>query len=265
MWRKRSLSCATAVTSKIGGLFREHSRSQQFRLASAQLVCGACHPAALLKCGVAAGTDRDKHYATMTVRLFVLGLLSRSPMHGYQIRKALDESRASVWAEVLSGSIYHALAALQREGMVALRDVENIGERTRTVYKITPAGRVQLKKLAAEAWGTPPDPYPTRLYSALAFIDVLTPEIRRTKVALARVRLDEEIADWEEALRSQEGLSATMRLAFENARAHLMLDRKLLVEVASLDGGATSPAKAARGLSRSKSAPAPAKRAKPRA
>lgn len=164
-------------------------------------------------------------------------------MHGYQIRKALEETRASVWAEVLSGSIYHALAALQREGMVALRDVENIGERTRTVYKITPAGRAQLKKLAAEAWGTPPDPYPTRLYSALAFSDVLSSEQRRTKVSLARIRLDEEIADWEEALRSGEGLSPTMRLAFENARAHLALDRKLLGEVAALEGGSSAKEK----------------------
>lgn len=34
---------------------------------------------------------------------------AKPPMHGYEIQKALEGSRADVWADVLPGFIYHAL------------------------------------------------------------------------------------------------------------------------------------------------------------
>lgn len=175
----------------------------------------------------------------MNVRLFVLGLLARHPMHGYQIRKTLEQSRTSAWAEVLPGSIYHALAKMEREGLVEPRPGEPAGERNRTVYRITRSGRAELRRLAEEAWGGAPNPYPTRLYSALAFMDVLPGELRRAKLAAARARIEGEIADWGRAIESKSPeMPAAARLALENARAHLELDRKLLCDLEALEEGA---------------------------
>lgn len=171
----------------------------------------------------------------MNVRLFVLGLLAQEPMHGYQIRKTLEQSRASVWAEVLPGSIYHALATLEREALVEPREAEPTGERNKVVYRITRAGRAELRRLADAAWDGAPNPFPTRLYSALAFMDVLPPERRAAKIAAALARVEQEIAEWSRTIADKSSsLSPSARLALVNARAHLELDRKLLRDLAEL-------------------------------
>ncbi|MCA9688908.1 MAG: helix-turn-helix transcriptional regulator [Myxococcales bacterium] len=173
----------------------------------------------------------------MNVRLFVLGLLREGPQHGYQLRRALEQSRASVWAEVLPGSIYHALRTLERDGFITLQGVEADGDRQRSIYALSRAGEVELRRLAEEAWDAAPNPYPTRLYAALAFSHLLSAATRAEKIAGARARLDAEIKSWEAALRRKgPHLSATTRLSFSNAIKHLRLDRALLDAIAAEAG-----------------------------
>lgn len=77
----------------------------------------------------------------MSTRLMVLGLLHAAPMHGYDIRKRLDIIHAEAWADVLPGSIYHALKQMEKEGLLAVEATERSGNRLRAVYALTDAGR----------------------------------------------------------------------------------------------------------------------------
>jgi DNA-binding PadR family transcriptional regulator len=168
----------------------------------------------------------------VNARLFVLGMLAREPMHGYQIRKALAESRTDTWAEVLPGSIYHALAAMEREGLVAVQQVESIGERSRSIYRITRTGRGALRRLAKAAWAGPPNPFPTRLYSAISFMSILSRAERVAALASAQERIEVEIADWGRAIEVKSAtLAPSAMLAMQNATAHLQLDRELLMRL----------------------------------
>ena len=165
----------------------------------------------------------------MNARLFVLGMLAREPMHGYQIRKALADSRTDTWAEVLAGSIYHALAAMEREGMVAVQQVESTGARSRSVYRITRTGRAELRRLAKAAWDGAPNPFPTSLYSAISFMQILSRAERTAALASALERTEREIANWNRAIDVKSAtLAPSAMLAMRNAKAHLELDRELL-------------------------------------
>ena len=172
----------------------------------------------------------------MNARLFVLGMLAQEPMHGYQIRKALVDSRTDTWAEVLAGSIYHALAAMEREGMVAVQQVESTGARSRSVYRVTRTGRAELRRLAKAAWAGPPNPFPTRLYSAISFMKILSRAERMAALASALERIEREIANWGQAIEVKSAnLAPSAMLAMRNARGHLELDRELLKQLQECD------------------------------
>src|SRR5690606_29190827 len=81
------------------------------------------------------------------VRLWVLGLLMKRPLHGYEIRRYLELTRSDQWAGILSGSIYHAITRLEGEGFIQQTALERAGNRTRAVYAITPAGREEFRRL----------------------------------------------------------------------------------------------------------------------
>ncbi|MGA9526392.1 MAG: PadR family transcriptional regulator [Myxococcaceae bacterium] len=173
----------------------------------------------------------------MNTRLLVLGLLSRGPMHGYDIQKTLEVSRADMWADVLPGSIYHALKTLAAEGMVEVKATQATGHRTRAIHAITPAGRSELKRLLREAWRRTPRPYPVRFYLAIAFFDELPAE----ELVDAIVRLKEEVRrEWSlwdvaevEKARGRE-FPEQVRIAFGNAREHLEVDLRLLESLRTL-------------------------------
>lgn len=170
----------------------------------------------------------------MDTRLMVLGLLSRAPMHGYDIQRALEQSRADVWADILPGSIYHALKKMVAEGLLEVKATEQTGHRTRAIHAITPAGRAELKRLLREAWRTPPRPFPVTLYAAVAFFDVLPREEVREALEALCERVEAEIAQWRRGEQAKGALPAHLRLAFANARAHLEADLKLLKELRRL-------------------------------
>jgi len=84
----------------------------------------------------------------MDVKTLCLGVLSMGERSGYEIKKTLEENfhhffRASY------GSIYPALAELERAGHVAGEAVEQEGRPAKRVYAITRAGRCSLAVLLA--------------------------------------------------------------------------------------------------------------------
>jgi DNA-binding PadR family transcriptional regulator/ADP-ribose pyrophosphatase YjhB (NUDIX family) len=89
----------------------------------------------------------------MLTRLLILWLLSESPMHGYRIKRTLDDEAMRFWFSVDYGSVYAVLRTLEREGLVRQDAVEQEGARPpRRRYEITTAGREALADLLREAW-----------------------------------------------------------------------------------------------------------------
>ncbi|WP_235689849.1 PadR family transcriptional regulator [Clostridioides difficile] len=52
------------------------------------------------------------------IRTLILYYLNIKPTHGYEIQKFLQVSGADRWTKIQSGSIYYALAKLEKDGGV---------------------------------------------------------------------------------------------------------------------------------------------------
>jgi DNA-binding PadR family transcriptional regulator len=147
----------------------------------------------------------------------ILGLLMDRDHHGYEIRSQL-RNRLGVWANVSFGSIYPALARLERDGCVAavtaseprlgslstgslsgeraslrsLRTAPGIGRRGRKVYRITDRGREEFVTLLANP-ATLDDAKNFSLRMALA--KYLTPSLRVGLLERRRADLVERLAE----------------------------------------------------------------------
>lgn len=109
------------------------------------------------------------------LELAILGLLAESPVHGYELKKKI-ETLVGSWSGASFGSLYPALARLEREGFVesSPRDSSNsavpmtgalTGElqvwkskltrrgRQRRVYRLTPQGRGRMVEMLRTSSG----------------------------------------------------------------------------------------------------------------
>ncbi|TDE90883.1 PadR family transcriptional regulator [Occultella glacieicola] len=93
----------------------------------------------------------------MSMKHAVLGLLDLSPLTGYDLKKAFDESVNHFWSGD-QAQIYRTLTALVDTGLAEVEVVPQDGRPSRRVHRITAAGREELERwLRAE-----PDPAPAR-------------------------------------------------------------------------------------------------------
>jgi DNA-binding PadR family transcriptional regulator len=90
----------------------------------------------------------------------ILGFLDYQPMSGYDLKKFFDQSVAHFWSATQS-HIYKALEELEKDGMVESQVIQQAGKPNRKQYKITEAGRTELRRwvstplpveLKREAW-----------------------------------------------------------------------------------------------------------------
>jgi DNA-binding PadR family transcriptional regulator len=129
----------------------------------------------------------------------ILGFLRTSPKSGYEIKALVDNSTRFFWAASY-GQIYPELRRLAKAGLIEGSAAPRDG-RKRTVYKITPAGRKELR-----AWlRRPPEVFETRdegllkLFFAGALppndaVNTLEAMRERSQETLARLREVEPIA-----------------------------------------------------------------------
>ena len=82
----------------------------------------------------------------MSHRYLVLGLLSESPMTGYDIKKRVCETMGMI-ASLSYGAVYATLHRLLEEGAVTVDVVPQDGRPAKKVYALTEQGRGEL-----EAW-----------------------------------------------------------------------------------------------------------------
>lgn len=87
-------------------------------------------------------------------KFIVLGTLDRiSPASGYDVLRDLGKKMVSRWTSVKKGSIYHALKALDKEGLITQTEKLKQGlYPTSTLYAITGEGRKAFDKMQAEAF-----------------------------------------------------------------------------------------------------------------
>jgi DNA-binding PadR family transcriptional regulator len=92
----------------------------------------------------------------VSLKFGVMGLLSREPLHGYEVKNRFEEMLGGTW-EVNIGQIYTTLQRLERDGLV--RPVGSRGDRGKLLYELSPEGRKAL-----DGWLAEPDSGPQHLH-----------------------------------------------------------------------------------------------------
>ncbi|MBN1190610.1 MAG: PadR family transcriptional regulator [Dehalococcoidales bacterium] len=86
------------------------------------------------------------------IRLVILGILGRYPMHGYEIKHIIEDHMGD-WTDIKFGSIYFALSKLAEDGAIEVDKETREGNRpSRIVYRITEKGRHEFLRLLRELW-----------------------------------------------------------------------------------------------------------------
>jgi len=175
----------------------------------------------------------------------ILGLLMDRDHHGYEIRTQVRD-RLGVSANISFGSIYPALARLERQGLVeavtvaeakpsalstgslsgeraslrALRATQSLGRRGRKVYRITPEGRAEFVSLLSDP-ATLDDSRNFSLRMALA--KYLTPSLRVTLLERRRSDLVGRLAEIQSGVRNEQ-LDSYARSVMTHAARGVELD-----------------------------------------
>ena len=78
------------------------------------------------------------------IDLVILGLLAHDDLTGYDIKKRIDGAISFFWKGSF-GSIYPALSAMEKDGLVTMRKAMDSGRREKIFYHITEQGTETLK------------------------------------------------------------------------------------------------------------------------
>jgi DNA-binding PadR family transcriptional regulator len=130
----------------------------------------------------------------MLVRLLVLWLLSEQPLHGYRIKRALDDEGVAFWFPVEFASVYSLLRTLVKQGHAEELGLEQEGARPeRMLYRISRKGRAHYRDLLERAWSEP-EPPGERVLVALAALPDLAPERLQAALQRRKAALTERLA-----------------------------------------------------------------------
>lgn len=134
----------------------------------------------------------DWTYDFMNVRTLCLAVLSCGESTGYEIRKLATDGHFSHFVDASYGSIYPALARMEKEGLVSSREVAQSGKPTRKVYSITDTGREEF----VDALGKPaqPDIFKSEFLMLAMFAQYMKPEDVQRAVDSQIRYLEEELS-----------------------------------------------------------------------
>ncbi|MEP6768420.1 MAG: PadR family transcriptional regulator [Acidobacteriota bacterium] len=152
----------------------------------------------------------------MSLPHVLLGLLWTSPSTGYDLARSLDEDVAPLWRAEIS-QIYPSLARLRRAGFVLLRVLGPRRGPRRNLYRITAAGRRELKRWLAEP--SPPPSSKDEGLTRIAFLEALPAAERRTLLARYERTIGEEIRRLRETAPPDGFLREARRGAIERLEA----------------------------------------------
>ena len=96
--------------------------------------------------------DDERELLKGNTPTLVLAVLQDAPQHGYAIAREINR-RSSHALRCKQGTLYPALHALERDGLIAGAWETGGGERPRKVYALTDAGRAELVR-RVRTWDT---------------------------------------------------------------------------------------------------------------
>jgi DNA-binding PadR family transcriptional regulator len=155
----------------------------------------------------------------------ILAMLARSPAHGYELKRELEQHFGAALPPLNTGQIYTSLARLERDGLVDVEGVAQDSRPNKRVYRVTPEGQAAL-----DEWVTTPTPG-TRLRDEFFMKLVLA---GRAGIADPRVIIERQRGEYLQALRDLDRLQAATNgdaaqsLLIEGAALHLEADLKWL-------------------------------------
>src|SRR5438270_10825090 len=80
---------------------------------------------------------------TMSIKHAILGLLSKKPLHGYELKAAYEQDLVPA-SQLNYGQVYTTLERLGRDGLVAHEVVSQTERPDKKVYALTDQGRHEL-------------------------------------------------------------------------------------------------------------------------
>ncbi|HEC35376.1 MAG TPA: PadR family transcriptional regulator [Anaerolineae bacterium] len=168
--------------------------------------------------------------STVSVRYYILGLLTQRPMSGYDIRRFL-KSLSWLIGSPSFGSLYPALRALLEEGLVTVETFPRQDRQPRKIYSITEAGRQALQEWINQPAGPEISlkAFLMRLILAGSFSHTGLVSLlhqRRSQVAAYRTAMEQALALMDEAADLGQRLTLEYGLAVANAEL-AWLDRVL--------------------------------------
>ncbi len=132
------------------------------------------------------------------LELAILGLLQEKAMHGYELKKQLNQKLGHFW-QVSLGSLYPTLSRLSERGAIEAIFSGEDTPRRKNVYRITERGEQEFLKLiddrASSQWEE--EKFPLRL----AFFRYVKPEIRIRLLERRKAYLHEKLDDLRTSLR----------------------------------------------------------------
>jgi DNA-binding PadR family transcriptional regulator len=185
----------------------------------------------------------DRHLraaSTMDVKTVCLGMLTNGPATGYDLKKYFESTFGHFFAAGF-GSIYPALNALAREGLVNCEEIPQDGKPDRKVYSITNEGREELMRALDNP--APAHKLRSEFLATLFFAHLMRPE-QIDAVLANRLREVEQFLDyidnldmsdheqWPAGTRFVAGFGRTMALA---CRQYIEDNRHLLETVTDAD------------------------------
>jgi DNA-binding PadR family transcriptional regulator len=140
------------------------------------------------------------------LELAILGLLSESPMHGYELRKRLN-ALLGTFRAFSYGSLYPTLRKMRAAGWIATDGpAAGIGGRSKVVYELTAEGKERLAEMLDEAG---PSAWEDESFGVhFAFFAQTPPQARMRILEGRRIRLEEKRERVSGHLRTRERLDA---------------------------------------------------------
>ncbi len=105
------------------------------------------------------------------IKTLILYYLSIKSTHGYEIQKYIQINKMDEWTKIQSGSIYYALAKLEKDGLIQLKREENIGAKVKKIYCITDEGKKVLRESLVKEFSMPIYNVGADKFVAYPFID----------------------------------------------------------------------------------------------
>ncbi len=81
----------------------------------------------------------------MSLRYAVLGIIQKKPLHGYEIKQAIEDTYGDIW-NVSFGQLYPTLKNLSEKGLVTKHKEQGQKSLAKNVYAITESGKKDFDK-----------------------------------------------------------------------------------------------------------------------